>query len=410
MYSELRKTSGRLIFFDKRDLQGLTHLAGLKNNYMIVNFGNEVPLESVGMSQSGINALLRVIKLEAARGWHKAAQLVVLRRGQVVLDRSFGQDHRSRAINVETPFFTFSVTKAFIGMCVHRLIEEGKLEMDVPVAEYWPEFGRKGKEKVTLRQVFLHQAGVPMRGLYTQVPLWPFWGLVTRNVANLRAEFVPGSQTMYHLVNSGFILGEIVRRVSGLHIDEYLHNNFIEPLGLSHTWLRIPKRELKQSPKIISKTLRFLPISLIFNRAIMRRAVMPAASLHSTARDIAVFYQMLLNGGEYAGTRLIKPETIAAATELGSESPDALMGRVSRWSYGFHLGGLQPPPGGVGPSMGKRSTVRTFGHFGFASSMAWADPDAELVVVFICDGVLSLADGRKRWVALSDAVWDAVKD
>ena len=119
---------------------------------------------------------------------------------------------------------------------------------------------------------------------------------------------------------------------------------------------------------------------------------------------------MLLNGGEYNGKQYLKPETVTLATELGSESPDALIGRVTRWSYGFHLGGLKPPPGGVGPTMGKGSTVKTFGHFGFASCMAWADPDTELVVVFMCDGVLSLANGRKRWVALSDAVWDALEE
>lgn len=374
----------------------------------MVNFEKEAPPDSVGMSQVGIDALVGVLAEEADRGWHKAAQLVVLRHGQVVLDRTFGVGKRGQAIRPETPFFTFSIAKAFTGMCVHMLIEQGKIEMDAPVAQYWPAYGTKGKEKTTVRQVFLHQAGVPIRGLYTQIPLWLFWGLVTRNVANLRAEFEPGSQTMYHLVNSGFILGEIVRQVSGMRIEDYLQQHIIEPLGLKNTWLQIPKHELKRSPKISSKAVEHYPIAVLFNRGLMRTAVMPAASMHSTARDIAMFYQMILNGGEYAGTRLLKPETVAAATALGSESHDALMGRISRWSYGFHLGGLKPPPGGVGPTMGKGSTVRTFGHFGFASSMAWADPDAELVVVFTCDAILSLADGRKRWVALSDAVWDAV--
>lgn len=377
---------------------------------MIIKYDHEIEPASVSMSQAGLNALMGVLEEQAARGWHNAAQLVVLRHGQVLLDRVLGKDHRGRPVKVDTPFFTFSVTKAFTGVCVHKLIEDGVIELDAPVAEYWPEFGKKGKNAATIRQVFLHQAGVPMRGLYTQIPLWPFWSLVTRNVANLKVEHEPGSQTMYHLVNYGFILGEVVRRVSGMPIEDYLHQNFIAPLGMQNTWLRIPRREVKRSPKIASSTREFQPLALLFNRGIMRRAVIPAASLHSTAREVAMFYQMLLNGGEYAGVRFLKPETISTATELGSEAPDALMGRVTRWAYGFHLGGLKPPPGDVGPSMGVGSTVRTFGHFGFASSMAWADPDAGLVVAFTCDAVLSLADGRKRWVALSDAVWEALEE
>ena len=126
--------------------------------------------------------------------------------------------------------------------------------------------------------------------------------------------------------------------------------------------------------------------------------------------NLAVFYQMLLNRGEYRRIQFLKPETIAAATELSSETLDAFLGRTARWGYGFHLGGRQPSPGEVGPAMGWASTVRTFGHFGNASSMAWADPERELVVTFTCDGLLSQELGRERWVDLSNGVWDCIRE
>ena len=98
---------------------------------MMVNFEKEVSPESVGMSQVGIDALLGVLAEEADIGWHKAAQLVVLRHGQIVLDRTFGVVKRGQVIRPETPFFTFSIAKAFTGMCVHMLIEQGKIEMEL---------------------------------------------------------------------------------------------------------------------------------------------------------------------------------------------------------------------------------------------------------------------------------------
>lgn len=117
---------------------------------------------------------------------------------------------------------------------------------------------------------------------------------------------------------------------------------------------------------------------------------------------------MLLNGGQYAGRRYVQPETIAAATTLGYEGYDATIGVHMRWAYGFHLGGAIPqnPPGPNG--MGRGASIRTFGHFGQASCMAWADPDAELVVVFLCNRLLGDLAVGQRWEEISNEVWDAL--
>ena len=203
------------------------------------------------MTQAGIETLGRVFERQYQEGMHPAAQMVVLRHGQVVFDRVIGKARR-KPVKPDTPFYTFSCTKAFTGMCIHKLIDEGKVALDAPVAEYWPEFGKKGKETATIRHVFLHQAGIPARGLYLQLPLWPFWDLVTRSVANLEAEYPPGEKVAYHLVNYGWVLGEVVRRVSGLRIDHYFDQVFARPLGLDHTWLKVPPGQLKYSPRVYS--------------------------------------------------------------------------------------------------------------------------------------------------------------
>lgn len=363
-----------------------------------------------GFDEAGARAVERIFRDQIAAGLHPGAQIVVLRRGRVVVDLAAGLANLRRRLPVthDTPFLTWSCTKALTGMCVHRLIEEGRVVLDAPVAEYWPEFGCKGKEQATVRHVFLHQAGIPTRGLYTQWLLWPSWPRVTRNVAGLRAEWPPGSRTAYHMVNYGFILGEVVRRVTGLPIQEYMRQQFLAPLGMGRSWLGLPKAVRREAAAIYcgDRTQRLAVTT--FSWPAIRRAVIPAAALNSNARGLAIFYQMLLNGGEYAGRRYVRPETIAAATTLGYEGHDATIGSHMRWAYGFHLGGVltQNPSGPNG--MGPDATIRTFGHFGQATCMAWADPDAELVVVFLCNRLLGDLAVSKRYAELSEAVWDGL--
>jgi CubicO group peptidase (beta-lactamase class C family) len=279
-----------------------------------ITYGHEVAPSTAGMSEAGVRQIVEVFEGQLARGLHPGAQLVVLRHGQVVVDRAAGLANVRRSVPVmpDTPFLTFSCTKPFAGMCVHKLIEEGKVEWDAPVARYWPEFGCKGKETVTIRQTFLHQAGIPARGIYIQFLLWPSWRLVTRNVAGLPAEFLPGTKTAYHLVNAGFILGEVVRRVTGMPIQDYLRRTYFEPLGTRNSWLGLPRSESARAARLYCGSPDQRPAVLAFNLPPIRRAVVPAATLNSTARDMAVFYQMLINRGQYAGRRYLRPETVAA--------------------------------------------------------------------------------------------------
>jgi CubicO group peptidase (beta-lactamase class C family) len=375
-------------------------------------FAGEVLPASVGMSETGVRRICETFERFLAEGLHPGAQLVVLRHGQVVLDCATGIAHVARRTPVtpDTPFLTYSVTKPFTGMCIHRLIEEGKVELDVPIAHYWPEWGCKGKEKATIRHAFLHQAGIPLRGLRVEALIAWNWNLVSRYVARLKAEFEPGTISSYHLVNYGFILGEVVRRVTGKRIDDYMQELLFEPLGLKNSFLGLPRSELKRAAHIYCGDPSQRMAVDAFNRPFFRGAVIPAATLNSTAREVATFYQMLLNGGMYAGRRIVKPETITAATQLGFDGRNGYDDWPVRWAYGFGLGGNAPDTVDSPNGMGKGSTLRTFGHFGQASCMAWADPDVDMAVAFTCNRLLGDPGAHDRWRTLSDAVWDAIID
>jgi CubicO group peptidase (beta-lactamase class C family) len=196
--------------------------------------------------------------------------------------------------------------------------------------------------------------------------------------------------------------------VTGQPIQEYLRRTFLAPLGMAGSSLGLPRDQRDRAARIYSMGPEQRLAVFGFGLPHARSAVLPAASLNSTARDLAVFYQMLINGGLYAGRRNLAPETIAVATAVGYEGLDAKEGTPVRWAYGFHLGGLLPGSPYPGPEDGKGSTARTFGHNGQASCMVWADPDAQLVVAFLCNGLQNRAVVHARWAEISDAAWDAL--
>jgi CubicO group peptidase (beta-lactamase class C family) len=212
----------------------------------------------------------------------------------------------------------------------------------------------------------------------------------------------------YHPVSWGTIMGELVRRVSGIPLHRYFDTHFAKPLNLRNSWLKLPFRQLGRTPPILSGAEDQKRAKELFNSLPIRLALLPAGSLHSTAREIAIFYHMLVSGGNYAGKQLLKPETIRAATALGFRGIDQISGRDSLWAYGFHLGGRDSEEEFGESIFGERSTTHSFGHVGNRSCMAWADHDHKLVVAFTCNRFLSYERSRQRWIALNNAVWDAV--
>ena len=375
-----------------------------------IEWGQETSPALVRMKDQAVKEIIAIHASQLSEGLHPGSQLVVLRNGCVVVDRASGiaNVRRKWMVTPDTPFNCFSISKPFTAICIHKLIEEGRIDLDAPIAEYWPEFGVKGKQTATIRHALLHQAGIPRRGLNSQVFLWPNWSWVTHNVANLPAEFPPGSQSRYHFVNFGFILGEVLRRVTGQSISTYLQENFLQGLHLKHTSLGLPVKKQKEAAHIYSGDKEQDLPAFLFNIPFIRSAVVPAATLNSTARDLAVFFQMLLNQGTYAGRQYLKPATVARAVCLGCEGLDQGFRENVRWGLGFDLGGLIHPDDPPRSGMGTQSSLTTFGHIGQNCCIVWADSKEQVVVSFTTNRLLSGAKSKEMFNAVSNAVWDAV--
>ena len=361
------------------------------------------------VSAAAVARLKALFYQQIEKGLHPGAQLVVLRYGRVIFDGAAGLANKGKGLPVtqNTPFLIFSGTKAFTAVCIHHLIEAGKLQLDTPVAEYWPAFGKKGKAKATIRHTLLHQAGIPVSGMPWQPLIWHNSRLMAQHIASLSAEWEPGSKMVYHLVNSGFILGELIYRVSGLSPQAYLNKHFIQPLGMTNTFTGLPYRQQGQAAHIYTADPNQANAAFLFNRAIYRKLFIPAASINTTARDLAVFYQMLANGGVYAGKHYLKPETIRQAAKMEYDGPNTGTDRRIRWSPGFTVGGYSEFPDEDIRMMGKGSTVQTFGHPGQGgASLAWADPASGFVFAYLNNQFPDAKGVHRRAETLANAVWD----
>jgi CubicO group peptidase (beta-lactamase class C family) len=306
-------------------------------------------------------------------------------------------------------FLTFSAGKPFVALLVHQLADRGALALDDRVARYWPEFGQAGKEAITIRQVLQHRAGIPVaRGLARDALAAASWRRSVRAIEDARPRYRPGEVPAYHVLSFGFILGELVRRVTRADLTEVLQRDLLDPLDLRDTYLGLPAPLWSRGVPVQARGPGALPRRLVFNRRVMRQAVIPAATMSTTARDLARFYQMLLNGGELDGVRVISAAAIAGARRPSSDGEtDRLLRRSIRWSEGFQLGGPGPVPGRPRP-MGRRSSPDTFGHNGSNCCIGWADPGRRVVFAYLTNLLEGGLEGSPHQGEVGDAVLAAL--
>ncbi|WP_223694960.1 serine hydrolase domain-containing protein [Leifsonia poae] len=341
-------------------------------------------------------ALRHAVDLVRARG--ATAQLVVRRHGVTVVDRSFGCEPTAL-------FWTFSAGKPYTVVLIHALAESGVIDLDAPVARYWPEFAANGKEAITVRHVLRHRSGFATAGSAVGDALaMTGWSRTLRRIERARPTWPPGSAPAYQFVIFGFILGEVARRATGIPLPELMSSLLLGPLGVHDTYLGLPDDQwLRHVPLSAPR-----PVRAVVNRRATRAAIIPSAGFSTTARDVTVFYEMLLNGGVTAdGRRILSSAALQAALVPSSEGRiDRFAHSPIRWSEGFQLGGPRHLPESISP-MGSRSSPRTFGHNGSNCCIAWADPDRDLVFSYLTNRITRQRDDLAHLAEVADAVLDA---
>ncbi len=382
-------------------------------------------VEISGSCEPRFEGVREVFKASFAKG-EVGASVCVLIDGELVLELWGGHadKERSRPWERDTIVNTYSTTKGVTAVCANRLIEQGRIDLDAPVAEYWPEFAQKGKQDIPVRYLLCHRAGLPAISKELAPAERLDWNAMTTALAEQEPFWEPGTRHGYHAMTFGYLVGEVVRRVDGRSLGTYFREEVAEPLGADFHIGFGPELDVRCADMIPAPAppenapnpfaaARRDPDSLqakVFgtrgigggnvNTREWRAAEMPAGNGHGTATALARVYGALARGGELDGVRLLVPEQIERLNTEQVYGEDAVLAPLkTRFGLGFML--TQPMiPFGPNP--------RSFGHPGAGGSIAFADPDAKLAFGYVMNQMQMGLVGGAHGFALIDALYKAL--
>lgn len=356
------------------------------------------------------------------------AAVAVMVDGKMVVDLWAGTADRAgtRPWERDTIVNVYSATKGMTALCAHRLVDQGLLDVDAPVAKYWPEFAQAGKERLPVRYLLSHRAGLPaVREPLPKGALYQ-WDTMTAALAAQEPWWEPGTKHGYHAMTFGWLVGEVVRRISGRSLGTFFREEIARPLGLDfHIGLgaehdartadiipgpppqpgeRRPFDEAMSDPQSMTyKAFRNPPQEPgDVNTREWRGAEIPAANGHTNARALARVYGALACGGQLEGVRILSAAAIERAIAEQSNGVDVVLQYPIRFGLGFQL---TLPERRLGPN------PRTFGHSGAGGALGFADPDARVGFGYTMNQMgIRLGNGGPdvRWPPLIEAVYSAL--
>jgi CubicO group peptidase (beta-lactamase class C family) len=344
------------------------------------------------------------------------AQLCIYRRGEVVVDLWAGRDvANDRPYGPDTITILMSCTKAAVAVCAHRLAQRGELDLDAPVAKYWPEFGENHKEEVRVSHLLSHSSGLfgfdPQSGIDARATL--DWQACRRALEQMSPIWRPGGAYLYHFITYGVLVGEVLRRAADKPVDRLFADEVAGPLGLDMWMGNLPEQqEHRVAPHIrsnaafteeqltatfkaagldvTSRLLRTLIDTMVTTEGLIellktregRVAVVPAANAIANARSLAKMYAACV--GEIDGVRLLSADAVNRARKPQTDvlnGPPPLVIRTDapqRFALGFELPRATMPMAGPG----------SFGHPGAGGRYAFANPDNGYAAAYVCNNLV----------------------
>jgi CubicO group peptidase (beta-lactamase class C family) len=378
-----------------------------------------------GLAVADVDTIWRAVLRLYATGLHPAIALCVRKRGRVVLDRAVGHlsgnapaaavDAPKELVKHDSLFNFFSASKAVTAMAIHLLDERGLLHLDDAVAEYFPEFAKHGKDAITIRQLLTHRAGIPsVEGARIDVETVSDREHVLTILCNAKPLSVPGRRLAYHALTSGFVLGEVVRRVTGRDLRRVLREDVLTPLGFRSFDYGVSAARIPEvAENAFTGLPAFPPQSWALERALgvsvreatklsndprFLTAIIPSGNVIGTANEASRFFEVLLREGQLDGVRVFSDRTVRRAVrEQSYMQIDSFVGMPVRYAMGFMLGGDHFSPYGSG-------TPRAFGHIGFTNVIAWADPDRDISVGLMTSGKPFITPGQITWLNVARTI------
>jgi CubicO group peptidase (beta-lactamase class C family) len=386
-----------------------------------------------GLIHPDFQKVARSLERQIPRSGRGGAAVCVYHRGEKVVDCWGGtRDLEGRAWEEDTLSLSYSTSKGVASTLMHILVDRGLMDYEDPVCEVWPEFAAAGKHEITLRQLMCHEAGLyDIRGLIEHAERMLDWEHMTRALADAKPAHRPGASHGYHAFTFGWLIGELVQRLTGKPYSEAVESEIAQPLGLDGLFVGLPAHEMRRKAELIlpdlmrkggdaverieryvggmKEVLRLARINLDavalasaliprgiedldFNSERFASVPIPAANGMFTARSLARLYALMAGDGELEGVRLLKRETVWRAAEVQNTGVGRVIPLPMHWRLGYHRV----------PTVGVR-VPNGFGHFGFGGSGAWADPDRDLAVGLTLNSGVGTPFGDLRMVRIGTA-------
>ncbi len=361
------------------------------------------------------------------RGTRGGAAVCVYHQGEKVVDVWAGaRDAEGTPWQEDTLAMSFSTTKGVVATALHVLVDQGLADYDDPVAKFWPSFGEAGKDAITIRHLLCHEAGMHrVRHALDHAERMLDWEYMVEVMEEGLPAYQPGTANGYHGLTYGWLVGELIQRISGRPLQDVIQKELVEPLGLDgasigadpalrprvaqllqpwHGMPEAPKR-LAGLAKTLGRALR-LPIDaghildalvprgmgeLVFSERVLEVPI-PALNGVFTARSLARLYAMLAAGGELDGVRVLSDQTVARLSEIQNRRIDLVVPFPMRWRLGYHLAATS-----------RGILDRGFGHFGYGGSGAWGDPERQLAVALVVNRVAGTPFGDLRMLGVGRA-------
>ena len=366
-------------------------------------------------ADSNFPRTLAALAAGSVQGLHTGVQLYISLGGEARFDGAIGEARPGAPLRPSDLMIWLSASKPVAAVAVGRLWERGELDLEDPVALHLPEFSANGKERITIRHLLTHTAGI--RLLQTGWPEQPFEGIVAK-ICAMKPEprWVPGQKAGYHHASSWFVLGALVERLSGKPFSRYVREEIFEPLGMSDSWIGMAPESYaaaRDAGRLAPtwNTDREGAPNHGFEEEEKVVACSPGGNGWGPARELGRFYEMLLGGGrrigDPSGNEILRPQTVSALTARHRVGMfDHTFQHEMDWGLGFILDGKRHGPETVPYGYGRLCSYRTFGHSGYRSATAFADPEHALAVVLIPNGTPSAAAHEARTRAVLDAVYE----
>ena len=346
--------------------------------------------------------------LEGGRtgGLHPGAQLAVWVGDELVADLALGEARAGVPMTTRHMAIWWSMTKATVAVSIAMMWEQGKLDIEQPVASYVPEFAVNGKESLTLRHLLTHTGGFRDGDRVSSQAQDPgdWWDETVAGIcaAGLEAGWVPGRDAGYHLFCSMQILAECIRRVDGRRYDSFVRDELFLPLGMNDCWVGMPADAIERYGDLIgtmhnTSTRQAIALEALDSPTSLGRS-MPGGYGRGPMNQLVRLYRMLANEGELDGVRVLSPQTVAAiGARHRTGTLDKTFGVPMDWGLGFNVDG---------GAMGRHCSPRTFGHGGAQSSIAFVDPEYRLAAAIQTNGMPGNEAHYIRFNEITTALYD----